>query len=379
MRVLAWPKERTSNPYTGMVYSHLPAGTEAEEWPGNLLRKYDVWHVHWPDSLLNIPGAAKTAYKISGMFAAMDFLRARGTRVVWTMHNFASHEALHPRLEGWFWRKFIPRVDGAISLSAAGLALGQEQFPRLRGVPTAVIPHGHYRGQYPPARESARRELGIPEDARLLMFFGAVRAYKNVDVLAKAFRGVKDPRAALYVAGKPNYAHLAAAIEKEANKDSRITLNFEYIDDRDVSTLLSAADAVVLPYREVLNSGSALLALSCNRPTVVPDRGSMGELKAEFGEEWVRTYRGELDSRTLEEALEWAGQPRPAVCPMPEKYEWSHIGAETVRFFERVRKGRTKSAGELASEEELKRVSSAPWARAPRPSAKTGSRPLRSE
>jgi beta-1,4-mannosyltransferase len=351
MRILAWPKVRPWNPYTGLVYSHLPAGAKAVEWPANLLKKYDVWHLHWPDSLLNIPGGAKTAYKISGMFAAMDFLKARGTKVVWTMHNFASHEALHPRLEPWFWRNFIPRVDGAISLSRAGLALGQEKFPRLREVPTAVIPHGHYRAEYPPARKDARRELGIPEDARVMMFFGAVRAYKNVDVLAKAFRGVRDPRAVLYIAGKPNYDDLAAAIGSEARQDSRIILDFKFIDDADVTTVLSAAEVVVLPYREVLNSGSALLALSCNRPIVVPEKGSMGELMEEFGADWVRTYRGELDSRTLEEALEWAAQPRTAVCPMPEKYEWGNIGAETVRFFERVVNG---AAGETAADLRLR-------------------------
>lgn len=326
---------KTWNPYTGMVYSHLPADVEVDGWPGDLRRKYSVWHMHWPDSLLNIPNRFYAAYKVAGMFATIDFLKARGTKIVWTMHNFASHEALHPGLERWFWKHFIPRVDGAISLSEAGLAMGEARFPRLREVPTTVIPHGHYRSVYPPARGS-RQALGIPEKARVAMFFGAVRGYKNVEALVRAFRGVKREDAVLYVAGKPNSNELADRIMKEAFADRRVALKFEFVDDKEVATVLSAADVVALPYREVLNSGSALLALSCSRPVLVPERGSMGELRKEFGEAWVRTFRGELDGATLEAALEWSAETRPAECAMPEKYEWEHIGEETVRFFERV-------------------------------------------
>jgi beta-1,4-mannosyltransferase len=351
MRILAWPLSTPASPYTDILYSHLGADFQVEGWPGNLLKRYAAWHVHWPDSLLSIHNPAHAAYKVSGMFAAMDFLRVRGTKIVWTMHNFASHEARHPQLEPWFWRNFIPRVDGAISLSKAGLALALEKFPRLRGVPAAVIPHGHYRQQYPLPRSNGRQELGIPEDARVMMFFGTVRAYKNIEALVKAFQGVRDPRAILYVAGKPNFEHLAAAIEKEAKPDARIRLRLKFVDNADVTTVLSVADVVALPYREILNSGSALLALSCNRPVMVPEKGSMGELKEEIGEEWVRTYRGTLDSRTLEEALDWAAEPRPTVCRMPEKYEWSQIGGETARFFERVVNG---AAGETSAELQLR-------------------------
>ncbi|MGC1383686.1 MAG: glycosyltransferase [Candidatus Acidiferrales bacterium] len=314
----------------------MPEHVHADGWPGNLLRKYEIWHVHWPDALLGIPSTAHATYKVSGMFATMDYLRARGTKVVWTMHNFASHEARHPKLEAWFWRRFIPRVDGAISLSAAGLAMALRRFPGFKEIPTAVIPHGHYRDQYPVTGEDGRRRLGISPDAKVIIFFGAVRAYKNVDVLVHAFRGVKSERAVLYVLGNPNSHELAAKIAAMALQDSRVNLKFEFVDANDVSAYLGAADLVVLPYREVLNSGSALLALSCNRPILVPDRGSMGELKSEFSDSWVRTYQGSLDSAKLESALEWSLLPRPEVCPMPEKYNWNHIGAETLRFYEDV-------------------------------------------
>jgi beta-1,4-mannosyltransferase len=336
MRLLAWPTQTTLNPYASLVYSNLGPQVQVDSWPGNLSRKYSVWHVHWPDSLLNIRNTPHAAFKVSGLFAATDFMRARGTKLIWTMHNFASHESLHPKLESWFWRQFIPRVDGVISLSNAGLAMGLQRFPRLQQLPSTVIRHGHYRDQYPPPNRDARALLGIPQHGKVMMFFGAVRAYKNVDTLVKTFRSLPNDGALLYVVGQPNSVPLSDFIKQEAAQDPRIFLKFEWIDSQDVSMYLSAADLVVLPYREVLNSGSALLALSCDRPILVPDLGAMGELKLDFSTDWVRTYKGPLDASILEDALLWSSQPRPAVCPMPDKYCWDQIGKQTLDFYQRV-------------------------------------------
>jgi beta-1,4-mannosyltransferase len=235
-----------------------------------------------------------------------------------------------------FWRRFIPRVDGAISLSAAGLELAMERYPALREIPTTIIPHGHYRAEYPPNPGDARKTLGIPEQAKVFMFFGAVRSYKNVSALVRAFRKVTIPNALLYVSGVPSTLAIAEEIMREAALDSRVRVKFEYIRVREVSTYLSAADLVVLPYREVLNSGSALLALSCNRPILVPDLGAMSELQADYGGDWVRTFSGPIDEHVLENGLQWAEQPRSAVCPVPEEYNWRSIRSNTVQFYETV-------------------------------------------
>jgi glycosyltransferase involved in cell wall biosynthesis len=167
----------------------------------------------------------------------------------------------------------------------------------------------------------------------MVLFVGAVRAYKNVDTLVRAFRDVTTPNASLYIVGSPNSAKLAESILAEASSDNRVSVLFEFVEPKALSAYLSAADLVVLPYRDILNSGSALLALSLNRPILVPDLGAMGELKGDFGDSWVRTFNGELDPSTLESALDWAVQNRMAVCPMPQKYEWSSIGHETARFY----------------------------------------------
>jgi len=69
---------------------------------------------------------------------------------------------------------------------------------------------------------------------------------------------------------------------------------------------------------------------------LVPDRGPMCDLHSDFGDDWVRTFSGELEVAILEQASIWAAQQRAAICPIPAKYSWHHIAADTVGFYNHV-------------------------------------------
>ncbi len=336
LRVIAWPID-PRNPYTTSLYAQMDPLVRVERFSaGKMMHRYDVWHVHWPESLLNIRNPALAEFKVQSFLAMVDLVRLRGGKIVWTMHNLSAHDALHPALEANFWPRFIPRVDGVIALSQTGLALARQRFPRLREVPGEIIPHGHYRDQYPRCDVDARKAFGIPADARVMLFFGAVRPYKNVDGLARAFRSVKAAHAMLFIAGHPQSAALAENIARDAAPDGRVRLDLRFIASDHVTRYFAAADLVVLPYRQILNSGAALLALSFNRPVLVPDLGSMVDLKRDFGADWVNTFHSGLDGVELDRAFDWAARPRSSTCPFPEKYRWRSIRSETVRFYERV-------------------------------------------
>ena len=326
-----------ASPYTASLHEQMGPGVQVDEYrAGKLVHRYDIWHVHFPEALLNIRNPALAAFKLLVFLGMMDLVRARGGKIVWTVHNLKSHDALHPELEARHYRRLLPRIDGVISLSSTALTLAYEKFPRLRQLPAVVIPHGHYRNRFQRRETDSRNELGIAENARVILFFGEVRTYKNVDGLVRAFRNVAIPNALLVIAGRPKSAEFAECIQQEAAGDSRVRLNLRFIAAEDAPKFFAAADLVVLPYRNILNSGAALLSLSFSRPLLVPDLGSMGDLKADFGADWVRTFSGNVESQELENALDWAAQPRPVVCPIPEKYRWDNIRAETVRFYRRV-------------------------------------------
>jgi beta-1,4-mannosyltransferase len=329
------------NPYTALLYGHLaPLGVEAHDFlpRAALARRYDLVHVHWPERPLFSANAAGAAVKTVAFLALLALARARGARLVWTVHNLASHDQRFPGIERRLWRSFLPQVDGVISLSRTGLGLAHERMPRLASLPSAIIPIGSFRDAYPATlgRGEARRRLAVPDGSRVLAFVGQVRPYKNLPALIRAFLGLADDHAVLLVAGAapdPREAHDLTAL---AAGDRRIRLALDFVSEEDMQVYLKAADLVVLPYAEILNSGAAILALDFARPLLLPHLGAMAELAATVGGSWVRTYEGPLESRVLSDALAWAcgtprGQEAPQLAP-----PWPELAAETLALYRAV-------------------------------------------
>ena len=61
----------------------------------------------------------------------------------------------------------------------------------------------------------------------------------------------------------------------------------------------------------------------------------MGELRAYVGDEWVRTYRGELTSEKVQDALDWAIGARRTDFPDLGPFEWDKVAEQTKSAFER--------------------------------------------
>lgn len=344
MRVLGWPgfTSKNGNPYTRLLYENMEAEGTVEVDGFTLLeplmKRYDVWHVHWPDSLLAYPSKAMATAYVTAELILFAWARLWGTKLVWTTHDLGPHESHHPRLEKFFWTLFIPMVDGIISLSETARQEAYSLFPKLRSVPSAIVPHGHYRTAYPDPvpKEEARCRLGLPPDARVVGFVGRIRPYKNVVPLIRAFREWEDPEARLLVAGNPISDELARRVRTAQEGDSRIRIDLRFIEEEEIAALLAASDLVALPYEAIMQSGTALLGLSFDRPVLVPDRGAMPELQDRVGAEWMRTYTGEFTREVLTEAMTWAESgTRPARAPLDD-LEWPRLARQTEALYRRV-------------------------------------------
>lgn len=336
MQVTAWPafKNRKDNPYNFLLYTHIARlGVEVEEFTAKrvIFKRHDVWHIHWPEYTLDASSLIQSGLRLCALGILLGIAKIKGTKIVWTAHNLHSHEARHPRLESLLWRFFMPWFDGCIALSETGQATALEHHPQLGRCQWFVIPHGHYRGSYPDTvgRGEARSSLGLAPDARVLVFFGQVRPYKDVTHLIDVFRRVTDPDLTLVIAGKPNSDDLADQIREAASADTRVRLYLRFVPDDEVQLYLRAADLVVLPYREILNSGSAILALSFARPVLVPDQGAMGELQRSVGREWVHTYQGRLDPDDLRRALDCACRGSQDPESIFNALSWEDIARQT--------------------------------------------------
>jgi len=311
---MVWPKFRSAseNPYLELLYKLLQQwGVEIQEFSPRRLRRGEhapnVWHLHWPERLLKFSSPFGVLRRLIRFRRRLSIARARGVRIVWTAHNLDYHDGAHPLLSVLFWRMFLRRVEGCIHLSEAAREAACRRYPEVASIPGFVVPHMHYRGRCPDdiGREAAKQRLGLPPDSRVVLFVGQIRPYKNVPRLIEAFQGLEDPGARLLVVGKVLEAELVREIELAARNDDRITVISGFVPDEALQFYLRAADLAVAPYREILNSGTALLALSFGCPILVPDTGSLHDLSSRVGSTWVRLYWGEFERR---DSFEGPGQ-----------------------------------------------------------------------
>lgn len=337
MLVAAVPayRNRAINPYNALLYGAVQrAGITVKEFGAGTLMgpRPEVVQIHWPEWLFSAPTLARARMQARAFRLTVTMLRARGSRIVWTVHNLDSHFGHQPELERRMWAWFTANIDGWIALSHSTIGPVIERYPRLANVPHTVVAHGHYRDVYPNhvTRAEARVGLGIPLDARVFGFVGNILPYKQVPLLANCFSQLEGGDLRLVIAGNPKEQQDAAI---RAVRDERIVYRPGFVADTELQLYHRAADRIVLPYNAILNSGSVILALSFDVPVLVPNLGAMSELADVTGAEWVLTYDGMLAPEILAEAI--ATTPSHAQPDLSE-LEWHVLGKQTATFFDEV-------------------------------------------
>jgi glycosyltransferase involved in cell wall biosynthesis len=116
-------------------------------------------------------------------------------------------------------------------------------------------------------------------------------------------------------------------------------MRLEFVPDDELQLYFAAADLVVLPFEEILNSGSAILALSFNCPIYVPHSGALVELRDMVGVNWVKTYLGSLTPEGLADAMEWALETRRGLEAPLHWFEWPNVAKQTVEGYRSVIEG----------------------------------------
>jgi len=294
MRVLALPRD--PNPYQALLYGEMRRLGVSVRYIGEPTRSRTlnllllplevlagriagarVVHLHWVFAF-TLPGERR--FPVLRRLAYAWFrvwlraCRMLRMRLVWTAHNVLPHQPVFAD-DVSARRALVDASDLVLAHSQSALA----ELAVLGAVPrrSAVIEHGPL-APAPSAR--ALRTPGTGDGPRQFLFFGKIEEYKGVEDLLAAFLALPaDTPARLTVAGQCEDPRLRSRLHELARRGGgRIALRLEHVPGAEVTPLLSAADAVVLPFRRVTTSGSALLALSHGRPLVVPDLVGLADL-----------------------------------------------------------------------------------------------------
>ena len=250
----------------------------------------DVIHMNWT---AQVTQSARTPWGaengIRRLLAAIDNARARGAKLIWTLHNALAHDARNVKQDARLGAELAARADIIHVMNRATERLVTDY--RLPPDRIRIIPHPSYAGVYKPqdeprSQETARELLGASPDRFAALMLGHMKPYKGaLDLIAAAESASRS--LTLMLAGRGT-ARDWRAIEAALGDQLETVVHRGYVNSDEVPLWFDAADVTVLPYRRILNSGSALLSATFGVPVILPDEPSV---LAEFGdEEWVVTY-----------------------------------------------------------------------------------------
>ncbi|HEX5006845.1 MAG TPA: glycosyltransferase [Hyphomonadaceae bacterium] len=326
----AWIK--TSNRFTTLFSQAVQdAGWEVREfsWRPSAVFGPRVILLHWPDELFTTKGLlanAKAAFKLAAFQIAK---RLCGAKLVWVVHETAPHD--RGRKAQWVTNAFLKSLDGAIFLSSASKLASEADLPELRRIPALITRHGHYRIDMERSPQPRRQ----PGEALNLIYFGQIRPYKNLDGLIEAARKFHPDHVQVKIMGWSKDPAFTKSLQEHAKSSPAVRLDIrdQLVPQQELEEALDNSDGVVLPYRNILNSGAALFALSRNRPVLAPRLGTLPELRDEIGKDWVDLYDGDIGGENIQEFANHLRNSSADVADL-SRYEWAPIGEAIGGFFD---------------------------------------------
>lgn len=200
-------------------------------------------------------------------------LKKRGVKIICVIDNALPHE---PRFFDKSFGKFLfNNISGSIVMSEIVkndlLSLKTDAKYYFKQHPL----YDHFGEKI--QEDNAKKKLNISPQLKTLLFFGLIRDYKGLDLLIESM-SLLDDSFQLIIAGESygsfeKYEKMIAASKAK----NRIKVINRYINDDEVSTLFSASDLLVLPYKSATQSGVIPIAYHFEVPVIATDVGGLKE------------------------------------------------------------------------------------------------------
>ncbi|HTA24097.1 MAG TPA: glycosyltransferase [Terriglobales bacterium] len=238
--------------------------------------KPEIFHILWNNK-----------FQFFDRTLLMLYYKAWGKKIALTVHNVNAgkrdrNDSLFNRLT--LRTQYLLADHLFVHTEKMKTELCQDYGVRARAI--SVIPFG-INNSVPDTdltSAEAKQRLGIRNDEKTILFFGAIRPYKGLEYLTDAFRqlSARNVDYRLIIAGEPKkgcekyIGDIQQGISNDPSRE-RVIQEIRHIPDEETELYFKAADVVVLPYTQVFQSGVLFLAYSFGLPVIATDVGSIKE------------------------------------------------------------------------------------------------------
>ena len=341
LKVLFAPKA-VSNPYQYILAKSLKRFGIDVEIRTNLpslfhllrhRRQIRIIHLHWLSGFYN-----NRLYYLRFIKFSLKILIARflGHKIVWTVHNISPHQSINSFVD--FVSRYLMILFAhaiIVHCDYAKLYLSKH-FQRKRRV--FLIPHGNYIGIYENSitRSQARNFFKIDNSKFVYLCFGKLLPYKRVDYLIETFVSMDDKDSILLIAGQCT-DHEKRRLTQICRNNNQIRLDYGFIPEDKAQFYFKAANVLVIPFSEILTSGSVILGLSFGLPIIAPNQGCLTEM--------IDSRKGILylnkDPHGLLHAMQSIRKMNLeemgyAACNYAKTLDWHKIGCATSSVYSQI-------------------------------------------
>jgi glycosyltransferase involved in cell wall biosynthesis len=279
----------------------------------------DIFHLHWPESMLPPSLERHEAF--------IDTLRAAEVRIVWTQHNLIPHDR-DPRWND-IYKAWAGAADAVVHHSEWGRSRALARYRYGAGTRHAVIPHGHFGNLMtsPSGRASAEDSLGLRHGVLRLGVVGAPRPEKRADLaMAAVAASSRDDIELLVTTGSP------------VPDDPRIVaLPPERVSREEYNRRLAAIDVLVMPFDdgEMLTTGTVGDAVGLGLPSLISDWPYLAETLGDAGIPYGSS------ASDLAQAIDTLGaeqleRARAATMKLQASYDWNRLAELHFDLLEQV-------------------------------------------
>ena len=257
------------------------------------------------------------------------------TKVISIIDNMIPHEKrMGDRL---LTKYFVKTVDGFIAMSEKV----KNDIKTFSHKPVSISPHpifNHFGD--PITKMEARTQLGLPQQDKIILFFGYIRKYKGLDLLIQAMANetIKNLGIQLIIVGEfyedaSTYHDLVNALGLQ----NRISFYSNYIPDGEVKNYVCSADFIIQPYKNATQSGVTPLAYHFEKPMLVTNVGGLADTVPHLKTGIVVAPNAEEIAKGIETLYE-LGEKHfiPNIIEEKKKYSWSQMTEKFLALYQKL-------------------------------------------
>jgi glycosyltransferase involved in cell wall biosynthesis len=269
-KLAVFPFESNYNQYINLMkHAYEKLGLNVVPFVGWHSREYSFVTLNWYEAVDDVSLFIRRIVILIKMSVERK-------KIIWTIHNKKPHD-----IKRTFFFKLLTKM---LILTSYRIIIHSKSTWGLtyffKGNNKAIektifVPHPNYIGIYGDVVADT-----VKGNKLQLLFMGAVRPYKNIELLIETVKELRLPNLQLSIFGETVDDDYKQSLQRLIGRDDSITTDFEFIDNDRIPMLMASCHLLVLPYnlKSSLNSGTIVLAFSYKRTVLSPAIGTLADI-----------------------------------------------------------------------------------------------------